>query len=220
MYTMCVYTCVSCHMYTGIYLGSTLSTRAFSSQTTGPEKTTQHPLHGTNWRPPADQNTRMQRRAWLFNRLPFDARLVQSLNVKHTSIRMANTFPSRSLFYSYQHPALRTLLLRTASHCCGRWVRASKQAIQLKAWVWPEAGWNQYTEPPLHFGRHKHRTILFVSTRRQSQKISMFFFKKLRGAPPMSRPGCSLGPTIGENQDLVGPELTVVACFGHSRAMD
>ena len=39
-------------MYTGIYLGSTLSTRAFSSQTTGPEKTTQHPLYGTNWRPP------------------------------------------------------------------------------------------------------------------------------------------------------------------------
>ena len=100
-----------------------------------------------------ESNTTPTARAWLLNWLPFDARLVQSLNVKHTSIKMANTFPNRSLFYSYHHPALRTLLLRTASHCCGRWVRASKQAIQLKAWVWPEAGWNQYTVPPLHFGR-------------------------------------------------------------------
>lgn len=147
--------------YTDIYLDHCpLSPRAIFCQTTVLE----------------ESNTTPTARAWLLNRLPFDARLVQSLNVKHTSIKMANTFPNRSLFYSYHHLALRTLLLRTASHCCGRWVRASKQAIQLKAWVWPEAGWNQYTEPPLHFGRQKHRAIFFFfHPSAESKNFNVFF---------------------------------------------
>ena len=136
MYTMCVYT----YMYhvtcipASIWVPRCLHGPFLAKQRAQKK---QHNTHCTAQIEDrrADQNTRMLRRAWLLNRLPFDARLVQSLNVKHTSIKMANTFPNRSLFYSYHHLALRTLLLRTASHCCGRWVRASKQAIQLKAWV-------------------------------------------------------------------------------------
>ena len=167
----------------------------------------------------ADQNTRMLRRAWLFNRIPFDARPVQSLNVKHTSIKIKTPFQVGRCF-------TRTNILLYAHCCCGRrptaadvgYEPANKRSNSRRGFDLKPAGTNTLYHRCTLVGKSTGQ-YFFFSTRRQSQKISMFFFKKLRGASPMSRPDCSLGPTIGENQDLVGPELTIVACFGHSRAM-